>query len=223
MTSHFLVGADGILRAGTGETGEELRVTWSRGARYIVVFGFCYGALMGSFGGLAGDRAWVMLFAAIKVPLLLMVTFLVCLPSFYVLNTLFGVAGDFREVFNALVLAQAGLTIILVSMSPVTLFWYASSSDYNAAVLFNAFIFGLASFAAQWLLRRQYRALIARNPRHRVLLRTWLFLFAFVGIQTAWILRPFIGHPDLPAQFFREEAWGNAYVEVAEKIRDVFR
>jgi hypothetical protein len=179
--------------------------------------------LMGTFGGFSGDRAWVILFAAIKVPLLLLVTFLVCLPSFFVLNTLLGVGNDFREVFNALTLTQAGLTIVLLSLAPVTLFWYVSSADYNMAILFNALIFAFASFAAQWLLRRQYQSLIARNPRHRALLRTWMFLFAFVGIQTAWILRPFIGSPELPAQFFREEAWGNAYVEVAGKVRDVFR
>ena len=47
-------------------------------------------------------------------------------------------------------------------------------------------------------------------------MRTWLLLYAFVGIQTAWVLRPFIGYPGRPTQFFRDNAWGNAYVWLAK-------
>ena len=83
-------------------------------------------------------------------------------------------------------------------------------------------MFGIAAFTGQWLLRRRYRRLIAANPRHRRLLRIWLIIYAFIGIQTAWVLRPFIGNPGMKVQFFREEAWGNAYVEVARKIHDLF-
>jgi hypothetical protein len=43
------------------------------------------------------------------------------------------------------------------------------------------------------------------------MLRAWLVVYAFVGIQMAWVLRPFIGNPDQPTRFFREESWGNAY------------
>jgi len=28
----------------------------------------------------------------------------------------------------------------------------------------------------------------------------------------AWVLRPFIGDPALPIQFFRPESWGNAFI-----------
>jgi hypothetical protein len=195
-------------------------VSWVRSVGYIVAFGCVYGAVMGTFGGVTGERLWMVLFSALKVPLLLVITFLVCIPSFFVLNTLFGVREDFAEAFNGLVATQAALTVLLVSLAPYTLLWYASFADYNAALFFNAFIFGSASVAAQWLLRRYYRSLIARNARHRALMRIWIVLFAFVGIQTAWILRPFVGAPHLPPQFFRAEAWGNAYVALADKVRE---
>ena len=48
-----------------------------------------------------------------------------------------------------------------------------------------------------------------------------LLVFAFVGIQMGWVLRPFIGHPRGRTTFFREGAWGNAYVEVAKMVRQV--
>jgi hypothetical protein len=42
----------------------------------------------------------------------------------------------------------------------------------------------VASLAAQGLLRRHYRPLIARDPRHRLLLRGWAGLHAFVQAAT---------------------------------------
>lgn len=156
-----------------------------------------------------------MLYSAVKVPLLLLVTFALSLPSFFVLNTVLGVRGDFGRVMQGLVATQAGLTVVLAALAPLTAFWYASVPDYSAALLFNAAAFGVASLAAQWILRRYYRPLVALNPRHRALLRGWVVIYAFVGIQMAWLLRPFIGDPHTPTAFFRADAWGNAYVELA--------
>ena len=93
---------------------------------------------------------------------------------------------------------------------------------YSQAVLFNAAMFGLASLAGQLVLRRLYRPLIARNPRHRPLLYVWLAMYAFVGIQLGWVLRPFVGAPGSPVRFFRPGAWGNAYVEVWRLIDRAF-
>jgi hypothetical protein len=39
----------------------------------------------------------------------------------------------------------------------------------------------------------------------------------------AWVLRPFVGDPNQPTHFFREGAWGNAYVEVARMIVGVLK
>jgi hypothetical protein len=70
------------------------------------------------------------------------------------------------------------------------------------------------------MLRRSYRLLIGRDPRHRWLLRVWLVVYSFVGIQMGWNLRPFIGDPDKPVRFFREGVWENAYVAVARMFWD---
>lgn len=40
--------------------------------------------------------------------------------------------------------------------------------------------------------------------RHtRLVFRCWIVLFSLVGAQMGWVLRPFIGQPDLPFAFFR--------------------
>lgn len=174
--------------------------------------GMIYGSVLGSFGGLSLERFVQVIFSAVKVPMLLLVTFAISLPSFFVLNTLLGLRSDFSEVLRALVSGQAGLTIVLASLAPYTLLWYASSGSYEGAQLFNGLMFAVATFTAQSMVRSWYRPLIVRDRRHRWLLRAWLILYTFVAVQMAWVLRPFIGAPGMSVQFFREESWGNAYV-----------
>jgi hypothetical protein len=187
----------------------------------VMVFGLLYGAVMGSYGGVAGDRWKQVIYSAVKVPILLMGTFLLSLPSFFVISTLLGLREDFAQSLRVLIATQAVLTIILASLAPFTAVWYLSFTDYQAAVLFNALMFGISSIAAQPLLRRFYAPLIARNPRHRLVVRAWLVVYAFVGIQMGWILRPFIGDPLLPSRFFREDMWGNAYEVVIRMVWSV--
>lgn len=184
----------------------------------VVICGMAYGAAMGTFGGVSGDRIWQTAYSAAKVPMLLAATVALSLPSFFVINTLAGLRADFAAAARGVVASQAGLAVILVSLAPLTLFWYATSENYSHAILFNALMFAVAAFGAQTLLRRSYAPLIARDPRHRRLLRTWIAIYAFVGIQLSWTLRPFVGSPNAPARFFRGGDFENAYVIVAEMI-----
>jgi MFS family permease len=220
----LLLRADDILRrrdwtTGSGRAGSALG--WLLAA--ILAFGMFYGAVMGLFGGVLGERLWQVIFSAAKVPVLLLASFLLGLPSFFVFNTLFGLRRDFGQAVRALMATQAGLAIVLASLAPLTALWYASSADYGAALRFNGMMFAVASLAGQWLLRQYYRPLIRRNRRHRWMLWTWLGIYVFIAIQMAWIFRPFVGDPGAPVQFLREESWGNAYEVVGRLIWDALR
>jgi hypothetical protein len=220
MTS-LLASADGILR----------RAAWTRRSTYnwralvrlavcLLAFALLYGAVMGTFRGLTGQDQWLrqIAYSAAKVPLLLMASFALGLPSLFVLSSLFGVRQDFAESVRALVAAQAGLAIVLAALSPLTLLWYASSSNYQEALLFNGGMFAVASLTAQYLLRAYYRPLLRRDPRHSRVLVCWALIYVLVAIQLAWLLRPFIGSPRADVQFLRPEAWDNAYVFVGRLI-----
>jgi hypothetical protein len=206
--------ADGVLRGSTSvaERQRLLRLPIAGSLTLaIVVFGVFYGGVMGTYSGSGGPRALQVVYSAVKVPLLLTATFLLSLPSFAVINTLLGLRGDLARVVRALIATQAGLTIVLASLAPFTAFWYLSGNAHEPAILFNGLMFAVASFSAQWMLRREYIPLIRSNPRHRWMLRAWLVIYVFVGIQMGWVLRPFIGDPHMPVQFFREGSWSNAY------------
>ena len=181
---------------------------------FVAVFGLWYGAVMGTFGGFASDRLMQVLYSSTKVPLLLFATFVLSLPSFYVLNVLLGLGQDFGDAVRCLVAAQAGTTVVLAVLAPYTALFYASRRHYQAAIMFNAVAFGAASLTGQFLLLRFYHPLIQRNARHRWMARLWILVYAFVGIQMGWVLRPFIGNPAEPPEFLRTEAWSNAYVVI---------
>ncbi len=180
----------------------------------ILVVAPLYGGIMGSFGLDSAERLRQVVFSGVKAPLLLLATTAVCLPGFFVLNTVLGLRDDLREALQAILCGQAGLSIALASLGPVTRFWYFSTGSYRGALLFNAAVFAIAALAGQIVISRYYRPLIARRRRHRIALYTWFALYAFVGIQMAWMLRPFVGSPYMRPTFFRQEPFSNAYVVI---------
>lgn len=184
----------------------------------LVAFGLVYGAAMGTFTGLWDGRPLQLLYSAVKVPLLLGVSFAVALPSFFALNTILGLRDDFAEAARAVAGAQATLAIVLAALAPLTIWFYAGTTDYDGALLWNGAMFLVAAGAGQVALRRAYRPLVARSPRHKLMMWAWGGCYAFVAIQAAWVLRPFVGAPGRPTQFFRDDMWGNAYVVILQTV-----
>jgi len=180
----------------------------------LVVGGSAYGFVM----GLGGGRLIQGLIGTVKVPLLLEVTTALCLPSHYVASSLLGLRADFAASLRGILASQAAMAIALLSLSPLLPVLYRSDIDYEAVTLWNGLFFLVSAAAGQAVLARHYRPLIRRNPRHRATLALWFALYVFVAIQMAWVLRPFIGKPDLEARFFRDDAWDNAYVRIARLI-----
>ena len=213
VPSRLLLDADAVLRGRGG------RVPPATLAVLLVGFGLLYGAAMGSFTGLWDGQPVQLLYSALKVPLLLLVSFAVALPSFFALNTILGLREDFAEAVRGIVAAQAALTTVLASLAPLTLTFYAASADYPSAILCNGGMFLAATLAGQFVLRRAYRPLVERDPKHRLMFWAWGALYAFVAVQGAWVLRPFIGDPGRAVTFFREGAWGNAYVQILRIAR----
>jgi hypothetical protein len=205
---------DSLLRAeGTYAPGQP-GVPWRRLAVLAVLGASLYGAVMGAYG----LRPLQALYSSVKVPLLLAVSTCLCLPNFFVVNTLLGLREDLAAAFRAVLTAQGTVSLTLAGLAPLTAVHYVSTESYPVAILANGVAFLVASACGQVTLARHYAPLIERNPRHRLARGAWLVLYVFVAVQMAWILRPFVGEPELATQFFRRGAWGNAYVEVASLV-----
>ncbi len=173
-----------------------------------------HGAVMGTWSG----RPLQVFYSLTKVPLLLGAATLVCLPNFFVVNTLLGLREDFHAALRGVLASQATLGISLAALSPLIGLIYVSGCSYPLATLTNGAAFLTATLAGQWTLARHYRPLVERDPRHRVGLVGWLVLYQFVSIQLAWSLRPFIGSPDFATTYFREDSWTNAYVDAVQAM-----
>lgn len=179
----------------------------------------CYGFAMGSFSVTEPARAWFMVLAAIKTPMLLAITTLVCLPGYAALVLAAGRRSDLRGAVARLVIAQASGAIVLASLAPVVLVLYTGIESNERAILANAAAFAIAAGAAQLTAWRLFRPLVRTSRRHVVLLAFWFAAYAFVGVQLGWTLRPFVGTPGTPVQFLRDEAFTNAYVAMSRIVR----
>lgn len=204
---------DELLR-GRGRFQAGFATPWRAIAATVALAGFVHGAAMGSFAG----RPVSSLHSGLKVPLLLAASTALCLPLSYAMHALLGLRDDFGEALRATLAAQAAFAVILAATAPLLLVAYASSSSYPHAVAASGACHLAALIGAQRALRRRYAPLERRSARHRAARRASALLYAFVAVQMAWILRPFVGAPMLEPGFLRPGAWSNAYVVVASLV-----
>lgn len=184
----------------------------------IVVAGLVAGASIGTYGFDSSGRLFGVFFAAIKVPLLLLTAAAIALPGFFVISTVRGLRGDWPAVLAGILQAQAVIAVVLAAIGPITMFLYLSGLSYRYALLWNGVVFLIATTVGQAVLRRACANLVKSDPRHRAMLRLWTVMYAFVGIQMGWTLRPFLGAPGAVPTFFRDEPFTNAYVVVLKLI-----
>ena len=218
-TSNLVASIDQFLHAGGRRTDETVApALW-----FLIVFvcAGAYGATMAAFYGFEGDRLRMVAYGCIKVPMLFLVTLALAVPFFYVVNLLAGVGDDFPRVRRALIDYQVTVALQLVALAPITMVVNFAEARYETAQVWSTLMFGVAAWNARRSLTLTYRDLEAAQPTHRWLRHGWFALYAFVGVQMAWTLRPFVGNPDLPAQFFRDTI-GNAYVNVARILMRAF-
>ncbi|MBY0111308.1 MAG: hypothetical protein K2Y21_00695 [Phycisphaerales bacterium] len=205
-----------LHRAGTAlrRIGDQRTPLSIRGSLLLILFlSPIYGLAMGASDP-TGERAWYMVYSALKMPLMIDCSAALCLPGFFTITTVLGLRDAWRDSIRAIALSQAAMAATLASLAPVTLFIYANGVSHRAALLTNGGMFLLAAALAQVTLWRHYRPLLNQSRRHWITLAYWLVAYIFVGIQTGWMLRPFIGTPGAAPTFFRDEPFSNAYVVV---------
>ena len=54
----------------------------------------------------------------------------------------------------------------------------------------------------------------------RTTFHVWIVIYALVGAQMGWILRPFIGSPDLPFHWFRSRE-ANIFVDILRTLGEL--
>jgi hypothetical protein len=201
------------------EIGEGTRVTSKITALLFSssLFFAIYGLIVGSFS------SWMQsLSSAIKLPILYLMTLTICLPTLYFFNILFGSRKSFTQHLGVVMASVAAIGVLLFSFAPVTLFFLITTPDYSFFMLLNVAILGLTGFVGVKFLYDGMQLLSEQEDEEgrinrRKLVQAWLLLYAFVGSQLGWTLRPFFGAPDQPFQLFRQLE-GNFYQAVFNSL-----
>ncbi len=180
----------------------------------IISLSAFYGFVMGASSGWSQ-----MLASAIKVPVLYLLTILVCYPVLYVVIVIMGSRLSFLQTLCLILLALGLNAVLLASCAPIIFFFTVTGANYHFLKLLNVAIF---AFGGCWGMLGLWRGLVAMceqsdlYPRQAVrILQIWLLVFAFVGMQMTWCLRPFVGNPEMEFQIFRAQH-GNFYEDVVK-------
>jgi len=161
---------------------------------------------------------------AAKFPLLIFLTCAgnACLNG--MLAQLLGSRLSFRQTSLAILMSFATAAVVLGALSPITFFVILNAPPLgsNRAILGHSVTLlmhvGLIAYAGVIGNGRLYRLLErmsgSRTTARRVLV-SWLAGNLLLGAQLAWVLRPFIGSPQIPVQFLRDDPLrGNFYEAV---------
>ena len=184
-----------------------------------VSFFALYGAVMGSSHSL-----WQTLSATMKLPILFLATLFICVPSLYFFSLLFGSNQSLRQSLAVILTAITVTSILLLSCAPITLFFLLTTSHYQFFKLLNVAIFAISGLMGVVFLYQGIKVVSGSETEgagsRKFVLIAWMFVYAFVGSQMAWTIRPFIGAPGSPFELFRQLG-GNFYANVLQSLGEV--
>jgi len=179
-----------------------------------------FGLIAGAYSGPAQAIS-----AGIKLPFLFFATFLICFPAFFVVQVLVGSRLRLAQVAVVVFGALALTSVLLAAFVPITMFFLISGANYyfqhllNIAIAIVAGLFGMYALHDGLSLVCEKRGVYPRKAL--TIMRAWALLFAFVGIQLAWNLRPFLGDRNQPFRVFGRYQ-GNFYAAVIYAANQLF-
>jgi hypothetical protein len=173
------------------------------------------------------------LYVAIKFPLIILLTTFGNALINGMLAPLLGLNIPFRQSFSVIVMSHAITAAILGAFSPLILFliWNAppmstgaaGAPAYSTILLLQVAVIALAGATGNLRLLQLLTTIGGRPAVARRVMIAWLGGNLFLGSQLSWIMRPFIGSPDLPVQFLRQNAMhGNFYEAVFHALQKIF-
>ncbi len=184
-----------------------------------IAFFALYGAVMGSFHSLLQTLS-----SGFKLPVLFLATLFVCVPSLYFFSLLFGSKQSLRQNLALILTAVTVTAVLLLSLAPITLFFLLTTSQYQFFKLLNVAIFAISGLMGVVFLYQGMKVVSGDDEEgamtRKWVMIIWMFVYAFVGSQMAWTIRPFMGAPGVEFELFRHLG-GNFYSNILFSIGDI--
>jgi hypothetical protein len=165
-----------------GESIDPVALLWT-----IILFSSIFGAVIGTFTG--GIQIF---FVLVKLPLLLFGTLAVSFFAISILSAMLGVDVPFRRLLQLSLHLLAVISMLLASLSPILAYFVWQNSVHDPFLLLTLFCAGMATLSGWWVF---FKSLERSVPsQHAFLLGViWFGVFAVVGLQVGWLLRPWVG------------------------------
>ncbi|MEI7726529.1 MAG: hypothetical protein WCK09_15575 [Bacteroidota bacterium] len=185
----------------------------------ICAFAFLYGMVMGSYHSLLQSVV-----TGLKVIILFLSTVIICFPSFFIIQQVLGSKMSFRQMI-VIVLSGVVLTAtIALSFAPIVIVFQITGGNYHFLQLLHVAIFIFAGIFGMKLMVDALRYACENKsiyPQIGVtVFRIWIIILAFVGIQLAWNLRPFLCQKNEEFKLFRKYE-GNFYTAIVYSVEQL--
>lgn len=199
--------------------GDNLYPTSILWGQILLIAGFTilYGLIMGSYNSLSQA-----LLSGIKLWGLFLLTIMICFPSFYIVQIVLGSKIGVKQLLIMLLAGFVMVSTIMLAFGPIILFFQLSGGNYQFLQLLHV---GVMVFSGIFGMRVVLDALKHACETQEVypkiglsVFKAWVIIFAFVGLQLSWNLRPFLGDKDQPFELFREHSDGNVYSALLSSV-----
>ena len=185
----------------------------------ICGFAFLYGMVMGSYHSLLQSVV-----TGLKVIILFLSTVIICFPSFFIIQQVLGSKMSFRQMI-VIVLSGVVLTAtIALSFAPIVIVFQVTGGNYHFLQLLHVAIFIFAGIFGMRLMVDALKYACENKsiyPQIGVtVFRIWIIILAFVGIQLAWNLRPFLCEKHEEFKIFRKYE-GNFYTAIVYSVEQL--
>jgi hypothetical protein len=196
---------------------------WKRNAKMtltMILFAFCYGLVMGSYHSFLQAIS-----AGVKMCVLEVLVLIICFPAFYIIQYILGSTLRLTQVLAIILSGFMLSTAIMLSFIPIIVFFLLTGSNYyflqllHIAVVLLAGVFGMLAVVDSLKYACEKRGVYPQIGV--VVFRFWVVILAFVGIQLAWNLRPFLGDRGEGFKLFRDYE-GNFYAALIYSARQLW-
>lgn len=187
----------------------------------IFVFTFLYGVVMGSYHSFLQS-----VIAGLKVTFLFCSAILICFPSLYVIQQVLGSRLTFRQMVSVILSGFVLTSSIALSFSPIVILFQLTGGNYHFLQLLHVAIFVFSGIFGMKLMIDALKLACEKKdvyPRTGVnVFRIWMIILAFVGIQIAWNLRPFMCNKTEEFKLFRKYE-GNFYTAIIYSVQQLVK
>lgn len=178
----------------------------------------------GAFGAVLGSpRGGLQLaYAAIKLPLSILLTLCLCVPAFAAISRALGRELDLAGMVGLSLSAAARASLVLLAFAPAVWFAIDRGLGYHGSVVLAVVCYGVAGLSALKIMASG----LGVDARGVGILLCCAAVLLPTGAQSAWMLRPFIGRPSqgsVPLFRKKESSFADAVYTSSRSSLGIYR